>query len=240
MRVQLEKDYYLRISDFDCRNRLRSSSILDIFQDIAACHANELGIGFDSMITNETIWVLSKVKYEMVKEPSMYETVHVKTWPLKPNKIIFRREYLIEDMDGNILVKGTSEWVVMHSVKRKLVPAEDVFPIKEGFVTEEVFDEKLKKVPDVENSNDVYTVLTTFSDCDINGHVNNTKYANYVLDGLNLSNDEVIKEMQTDYHQEVIGGTRLDIVIKRENKEIYAKGMGEDGKKKFSCHIKLH
>lgn len=88
MNVFYENNYYLRISDFDRYGKLRTSSILDLFQDVAATHANLLGIGFDAMIENETIWVLTKVKFEIVNQPDMYETVHVKTWPLSLKKSV--------------------------------------------------------------------------------------------------------------------------------------------------------
>ncbi len=239
MNVSLEKDYYLRISDFDRYGRLKASSALDIFQDIAASHANELGIGFDEMSANEALWVLSKVKFEMIKQPSSYETVHVKTWPLQPDKLVFTREYLITDASGDILVKGTSEWVVINSKTRKLAMAADFFPIKEGFLTEKLFEGKIKKVTDFTPDNEAYKVRTAFSDCDINGHVNNIKYANYVMDALELSKDKHIKAFQIDYSQEVVSGTDLHIYTDINGNEIIAKGVGDDNKKKFACHISL-
>lgn len=239
MNVSLEKDYYLRISDFDRYGKLKASSILDIFQDIAASHANDLGIGFDAMMANETVWVLTKVKFEVFGQPSMYQTVHVKTWPLAPEKIVFRREYHITNDAGKTLIKGTSEWCVMHSVKRRLVSAVDAFPIKEGFITETMFEDKLKKVTECDSTDEPYITKTTFSDCDVNGHVNNTKYANYIFDSLNLPEDKNVKTLQMDYHQEVISGTELHIHTQTDGNEILAKGMGDDDKKKFSCHIIL-
>lgn len=239
MNVSLERDYYLRISDFNRYGRLKASSILDIFQDIAASHANELGIGFDAMIANETIWVLSKVKFEIFSQPDLYETVHVKTWPLQPDKLIFTRDYLITDKNGETVAKGTSEWVVINSVTRKLVPAADSFPIKEGFITERMFEGKIKKIPEFTSENESYVVNAAFSDCDINGHVNNIQYANYVMDALDLDESKSIKTFQIDYSQEVMMGTELHIHTKSEDNLIIAKGIGDDEKKKFACQIAL-
>lgn len=157
----------------------------------------------------------------------------------EPEKISFRREYLITNLDGNVLIKGSSEWVVMHSVKRRLVPATDAFPVKEGFITEKMFDEKLRKIPDFETFDSSYTIKTAFSHCDVNGHVNNTVYASFVADALELKEDENIKKFQIDYHQEVVSGTELHIHTCRNENEIFAKGISENGDKKFSCHIEL-
>ena len=240
MDVLLEKDYYLRISDFDRYGRLLASSILDIFQDIAASHANDLGIGFSAMSSNDILWVLSKVKFEVFKQPSLYDTVHVKTWPLEPDRIVCTREYVITSDSGEVLVNGTSEWVVINSQTRKLVTIADIFPIKEGFVAEKLFEGKIKKVPDFELNSEPYITKTTFCDCDINGHINNTKYANYVFNALNLSKSESIKTFQIDYTHEVGADTELSIHLKYKNNEILVKGVGNDSEKKFSCHIILN
>jgi len=95
----------------------------------------------------------------------------------------------------------------------------------------------LKKIADFPSSNEAYRVQTTFSDCDINGHVNNIRYACYVMDALELSKDKHIKTFQIDYTQEVASGTVLHIHSDIKDNEIFAKGVGDDDKKKFSCHI---
>ena len=45
-----KKEYYLRASDFDKFNHIKPSAVLDLFQDAAGQHADELGVGFDQMI----------------------------------------------------------------------------------------------------------------------------------------------------------------------------------------------
>ena len=123
-----EKEYYLRTSDFDCRGKIKISSILDLFQDIAGDHAQKIGIGMETMLEKKLIWVLSKLKLQIFGDVGLYSSVKAKTWPLPPTRIGFIREYLIMDDDGNILIKGTSEWVVVNSETRRFARAMDIFP----------------------------------------------------------------------------------------------------------------
>ncbi len=239
MNIFLNKDYYLRISDFDKYGRIFPSSVLDIFQDIAASHANEIGIGFNSMKEHNSLWVLTKVKYEIQKSPSPHETVHVKTWPLAPEKIRFIREYHITDSKGETLIKGSSEWVVINFETRKIMSAVDVFPIKDGFLSDKMFSEPLKKIADIELCENPYSVKTAFTDCDINGHVNNIKYASFILDALELPADKNIKTFQLDYIKEVLSNTELNLYCKYGENDIFVKGLGSDEKKRFTCHITL-
>ena len=110
-----EKEYELRGSDFDRFDRIRPAAVLDLFQDVAGIHAVELGVGFHDLIAREMIWVLTKIRYEIVGELRRYERVRVRTWPLPPSRVNCRREYRIEAMDGAVLVNGTSEWVIVHN-----------------------------------------------------------------------------------------------------------------------------
>ena len=50
MRKLWEKEYTLRASDFDKYNHINPSAILDLFQEAAAQHAIETGVGYDDLI----------------------------------------------------------------------------------------------------------------------------------------------------------------------------------------------
>lgn len=79
-----QKEYYLRASDFDKFNHIKPSAILDLFQDAAGQHAEEIGVGFQEMIKQSYLWVLTKVKFKIISEPKSYQKVNIKTWPLPP------------------------------------------------------------------------------------------------------------------------------------------------------------
>ena len=61
--MQYEKAYELRAADFDAFDRMHPASVLELLQDVAGIHANELGIGYHALIEKQTIWVLTKVRY---------------------------------------------------------------------------------------------------------------------------------------------------------------------------------
>lgn len=238
MKKLFEKEYELRTSDFTCNNKLQPASILDLFQSVAGEHANELGCGFNNMIAENMLWVVIRTKFKILNDAVLFDKVKVKTWPLPPSRVSFQREYLIENNNGEPLVKGTSEWVVMHSAERKLMVAKDIYPLTE-FHTEKTFEERTQKLRDFEADDTCYTLCPGFSQLDMNNHVNNTKYANYVLDACNLKNDELIDEFQIDFKHEMHAGAELKVHSKREDGFIFAKGVNETGETMFSCKITL-
>ncbi|MBQ9939335.1 MAG: hypothetical protein IJO96_07375 [Oscillospiraceae bacterium] len=237
--TKFSKEYYLRTSDFDSRSRLLPSAILDLFQEAAGTHAEELGIGAEQMNANNVMWVLMRVKYEVLEDAHPHTSVIVNTWPLVPTRLGFQREYLIESTEGKTLVKGTSEWVLVHTEKRKAVAVKDVYPFSEGFETQTVFEEKTTKLHNFTPVSDGMIVVPGYSQIDVNGHVNNTKYANYILDILSPAEDESVCAFQIDYRKEVLADMPVTLFCTREDGEAFVKGVNSDGENMFLCKMTL-
>lgn len=230
-----EQVFPLRTCDFDKYSRLLPGAILDIFQEVAGSHANELGIGFDEMLKKDLMWVITKVKFEVLKNPETHTSVRVVTWPLTPSKITLQREYEIYSSHGELLIRGSSEWVFMHASLRKFMPAVDVYPLDE-FCERKVFEEKFTKIPKCDFDNHLVKITPQFCDFDLNGHVNNTKYANFVLNQICPKEEDVISSMQIDYHREIRGSDTFNLCIKNEDSSVFAKGENEN-EIFFNCKI---
>jgi hypothetical protein len=50
-------------------------ALLNLLQDAAALHADELGFGYDEMVRKKTFWVLTRQKLEMQTWPKWKERV---------------------------------------------------------------------------------------------------------------------------------------------------------------------
>ena len=237
MAMGLIKEYYLRASDFDVNSRLMPQCVLEIFQDIAGAHAEQLGLGFDSLYEKNLIWVVVRTKYETLKSATKYSTVKVKTWPLESGGLVFRRDYLITDYDDNVLIRGSSDWMLVNSESRKLETNKNIYPENEEFCRDLAIDGKIRKLREYKGETTCYKVTPRYTDIDVNGHVNNTKYAKFVLDAINPEKGE-IKEFQIDYHKEVLKGQPLEIYTGFEDNTAFSKGVC-DSEKMFSCEIRF-
>ena len=232
-----EKEYTLRAGDFDKYNRIKPSAVLELFQDAAGQHAEEIGVGYEPMKNRSYMWVLLKVKLKIVSNPKSYQNVIIKTWPLAPNRVSYRREFRMEDENGEYLIGGSSEWVVVHSERRRLVADPNLYPFTEGFLTDVIFEGKLDRVDDFETNEIPRIVNAGFSEIDVNNHVNNTKYANYIMDAVLPDEKDVLSVFQIEYKKEVLEGTQLKIYHSKDNNEVVAKGLNEDGDIMFACKM---
>ncbi len=237
METRISRNYYLRTSDFDKFRRIKPSAVMDLFQDVAGLHANLLGCGFEDMIDNKLIWVLTRVKFTIEKWPEMFSEVKVHTWPLEPSRAGFHREYFIETAAGEPLIKGSSEWVIIHSEERRIVSAKDIYPIKEGFCTELMHPDRLQKIKDCESAEFVADITPEYCDIDMNGHVNNIKYLDYVMNAIKPESDLKFASVQIDFRKEVLPEDRLKIALSENEAEIMAKGTDEAGNTMFMVKI---
>ncbi|MBQ9765052.1 MAG: hypothetical protein IJW18_02510 [Lachnospiraceae bacterium] len=238
---KIDRNYRLRTSDFDRYNRMLPATMLDMFQDMAGEHADYIGVGYDKMAEINIFWVLLRVKYEVIERPKLYTNIKASTWPHEPQRAMFVRDYQIADENGTLLVKGSSQWGLVDISTRKIIAPKDVeFEIDE-YYPEKNFPEGIKKIRDFEEEEAVkgYEVFSGYTDIDINGHVNNTKYANYILNAIKLPKEEVIKTFQIDYRKEVKEGEKLIISYVRNENIITCKGCGEDGQLRFMAELTL-
>ena len=237
MNTLWKREYTLRGSDFDRYNCIKPATVLDLFQDAAARHAEELGVGFEAMLRRSYLWVLTRVKFKILQAPKSYQHVVVKTWPLAPNRLNFRREYCIENKAGERLIVGSSEWVIIDSEKRRFVSVPNLYPFSTGFYPEVMLEGKLNKVKDFAANGAAYRVRAGFCDLDLNGHVNNTKYANYILNAIHPANPMPLKSFQIDYRKEVVLDTELQLYYEKCDGGFLAKGQNENGDVMFACRL---
>lgn len=211
MKSFTQKQYVLRTSDFTQDKQILPSTILDLFQDVAGYHTLELGCSLDDFAKKGLGWVLIGVKYQIIKPFNMYSTVKVKTWPLKPSFAKFQREYQIFNEQGELLVKGSSMWTIIDLKARKVVPVKEVYIGIDEYLEERNFEGKFPKISILDKKfSNAGQALAKHSDLDMNRHVNNVKYINYIVDclGEELFN---CKNFLIEYHKELMLGDTVSI-----------------------------
>ena len=167
-------------------------------------------------------WIISRIKYEVLK-PLKADTEYViKTWPLKPTKLNFQREYLILDKDGSEVVKGSANWLTMDRATRRLVIGAAVFPDME-FCDAENFSSKVMRLRDFDNGEFKKEITLTKEHIDSNGHVNNKHYTTLVEEALN-GFSSTLKSFQIDYVAEIMENDKVSVYTLNENEAIFVKG----------------
>lgn len=217
----------LRNSDFDCNDVLLPSAVLELFQDIAGEHADELNIGYKDLFKKNLIWVIVRTKLEILKNPKAYDNVKLITWPGEPRKIDSDRNYLMVDEKDEIIAKAVSRWVIVDYESRRIVKLKDI-PFGDGvFVQEKLFD-SLDKLEQIDVTSFI-EVKSSYTDLDHNGHVNNTRYPIFMTSAIKELQNKIITSMQIEYVKEIPANSTIKIGYITKGNSIYVKGyVGEE------------
>lgn len=170
--------YKLRQGDFDHNDNIKASAVLDLFQTVASIHAEQGGMGFEPMINRGIVWVVTKIKFDCYAKLYANQTVIVETIPQPKGLVDYTRDYYIYNENGDLLIKGTSQWVLIDYNTRRIVrPTMDF----EGeFSTRKAYDEKkIEKISET-RENFCYEYKVRNIDLDHNGHLNNIRYADII------------------------------------------------------------
>ena len=224
MQKTYRKTYQITTNMLDCHDCLKMSTLLDVAQEVAGDHAEELGCGFETMIKQDLIWVIVRNYVEIIKKPINFKEIEVVTYPLKPRFVEFNRETEFYH-DGELFAVSRSTWMVIN-IKDFSVKAPDFF---KGFDDDlGYFKRRIRKLPVVDKSQlqKVKEVDVLYSMLDHNGHMNNTKYVDFYLD---IFRPEFsVKTLQIEYIKQSFLDDKLSLYIKENEGKRYLSGYKDD------------
>jgi len=164
----------------DASGRLGCADAFGLFMDLAASHAERLGIGLAAMAARGLFWLTVKTQIRFLRRPGLMTAVTARTWPEAPGKMRGDRSYELTQ-DGETLVAGKTEWAVLDTRTHGLTPMEGVYPAGLGFTLGTACPGAFARIP--EGFDDApyaaYTVRST--DIDVGGHMNNAAYVRAVM-----------------------------------------------------------
>ncbi len=171
--------------DCDSREKLRLTHLMDYLQEAAWHNASRLNFSTHDLMRHGITWVMNRMKVNVHRMPVHHEKFTVETWPAGMDKYYTQRDFRIRNEQGELLVEATSNWLVMDIKERKLIAIPD-FIREARFVVDrgnlEAASGKIKFDDSrVENTK---TIDVSWFDLDINDHVNNIKYYQWLLDSL--------------------------------------------------------
>jgi len=232
--ILFKKQYQVDLRDVDFTKRLKLSSLFTYFQDTANHAATSLGLGIEKLRNDGLTWILIRIRVEINRIPSLNEKITIETWPQPPSRLEFERDFLVKDENGNVLIKAISNWIIMDIHNRKLKRTESL-----GIHYPEVIEERalkdypLKKLKDIENLEPVYEKVIGYSDIDINGHLNNSKYMDYIMDCYPVESHLLydVKMIEVNFINEALPNEKIMLLKGMEESEIYINGINQNNKK---------
>ena len=164
----------------DCFGRVKPSVLLYFAQEAAGQHCNLLGTDWDTLAQQQLFWAVTRHRVQITRLPTRGETVTVETWPMPTTRVAYPRSTVCYDSEGNELFRMISLWVLMNTQTRALV-----LPGKSGItVNGTLRGNELAAPGSLVPKQLPNTVMRTvgYTELDRNGHMNNTRYMDWVDD----------------------------------------------------------
>jgi len=194
----------------DRYGRMKPSMILFLAQEVAGKHCLELSVDYDTLAAQRMFWAVTRHRVQVTRMPTRGETIRVETWPMPTTRVAYPRSVVAYDEAGNECFRVISIWVLMHLDTRAMIlPGKSGISVvgsvrgnelaaPGGLVARELINHRSRTV--------------SFTDLDRNGHMNNTRYLDWIDDLLPSAFHEKhdIREFVVCYQSEAREGQTLD------------------------------
>ncbi|MBN2105395.1 hypothetical protein JW835_15255 [bacterium] len=176
--------YRVHTYEVDAEGRMSLPVLGSLLQESASRHANHLGWGYEVLTQKNCIWVLTALKIEMVNDAHWNDEVIIQTWPSGKNRLYYFRDFNIQTSGAKTLGKATTNWIMIDMDSRRPASAEIPEPFDYTQMNA-LFNKQPRKWPVPGNLSKIRTIQVQFDDLDINNHVNNIRYVDWMLRSLN-------------------------------------------------------
>lgn len=241
MQPIFQKDFELTDIYVDRYGRLKPSSILIFAQEVAGMHCTELSVDSSVLEKMHLFWAVSRHRVQITRLPRIGETIHVETWPMPTTRVAYPRSMVAYDEKGNECFRSVTLWVLMDLDTRNMI-----LPGKSGIVVSGTVRGGELAIPGgliPKPLGSQRQRQVCFTDLDRNGHMNNTRYLDWINDLLpspfHAANH--LKEFTVCYLSEAKEGQTLtlnwDLPEKNTLQVETLREEGEDHHRVFSARL---
>lgn len=220
----MKYEYKVRIGlkDIGIEGLCKNKSILSYLEDAAGFHSDFVDCGIPKLNEENMTWVLLDWKLQIISRPKYGEEIIIQTWSKLPKKYYAYRDFKVIDRNGNVLAIATSKWVLIDLItgSLKTIPME----MMEKYEPEEenVFEcPQIEKTKEVERYEYSKEFLVSRNTIDVNRHMNNIHFLDFVYD--TLPDDEFekaeFKNVRITYKNEIKYGNRVKAFYKNQDEK---------------------
>lgn len=191
----------------DVNGYIKIPQLILLSLQVSGMQSIELGMSDMYILENyNLVWIITDYNMKIERLPVFDEKITIETYAKSHNRLFCYRAFNIKDEAGNTIIEMVATFVLMDRDTRK------VHPVMSEIT--DAFDSELSKTmlrgprfKELEGGvEQEYRVR--FYDLDMNGHVNNSKYLDWVFEvmGADFLTDHVPKKVHLKYVKEVLAG----------------------------------
>lgn len=216
MGIKFQQKYKVPYYETEISGKMKLPTIFNVALQVSGEQSTVLERSDEYVKSLGLTWIVTEYLVELTRLPSFNEEIIIETEATSYNKFFCYRRFTFKDEKGDILLTIDSTWCLINTETRKPahVPDEIVAP----YESEKVRTiKRTEKIPALENYRHK-TYQVRYLDLDINQHVNNSKYLDWMFDSLDydfLATHQV-ETLHLKYVKEVYYGTNIESRNKKD------------------------
>ena len=204
----------------DMNGHIKLPDVILLSLQVSGMQSIELGVSDKTILEDyNLVWIITDYDIEVARLPRFAEEITIETEALSYNRLFCYRRFTIYDEAGQELIHMMATFVLMDRDSRKVhaVESEIVAPYQSDF------DKKLIRGPKYDSLNEpiIKDYHVRFYDLDMNGHVNNSKYLDWIFEvmGADFLTQYIPKKINLKYVKEVRPGGVITSAVERTGLE---------------------
>lgn len=205
----------------DRHDRLHPWAAVRLCQEVSESHSKATGIGYEELIRQNRIWILSRAYYIIYRRPEAFEKVMLSTWSRGSDGLFAFRDYRMKSEAGETLLTGTTYWPLIEFTTRRPIRLKEImayYECRQEEATDHSVLERLR-LPDMSEPDGRFEQIALHSLIDHAQHVNNAEYVRLVFDSLMQTGFDLDKpfSLEINYQHETQPNDTLSVLRKQDN-----------------------
>ena len=219
MKTFFEHQYTVGHLEIDIFSRCKPSSIMMFMQHAATINSQIQGISRDQLIESRgCFWILSRARFEINEPLLLDDEITLKTWCREAKGVTWNREFEFIK-NGKIIGGASTLWVIADLKTKKMIKVSTFSNLEELTNPDKRSGVELVRLKPDRELHSLGIRRVVYSDCDINQHLNNTRYADILCDMLDmhLETGRFVSSLQINFVDEARAGDKLEVFATSED-----------------------
>lgn len=212
----VKQEFEISFRDVGKSNKITNSALLNMLENIAGMHSNQVGYGLNNIAQTGVTWVLLNWKLRVFSRPAYGETLEIETWARKAVKFYTYRDFRVYDKNHNLVAIATSKWAFLDATTMSIAR---ITPELLALYTPEnisVFKDEPEpnKLPVPEEVINEYSYQVARRDIDINQHMHNLYYLDLAYEALpaDVYKNNEFNQVEIMYKKEIKLGETINCI----------------------------
>lgn len=230
--------YKLGAAETDINNIASASSVMRYLQDCANCHLAVVRPSYDELFKRGFSFVLSRMSVVFREEIRAHDSFDCETWASGSKGVTFNRCYRIIK-NGITIVEASSAWALLDikngrpcRVSDSGIDYRDEEPLELDMPTR-------FRIPNSPELSNIGERFVEYADCDINGHMNNTKYYDILCGYTGSMVGRRLERININFINEAHLGEKLTVYHSEQSDTHYLRTLREDGRTNVEAELRF-